>query len=677
MKKIILILAILAFSSGQILSMKRINTRSSLVSNFLKNSDHRFSNNNAINNTRYFANTAIVPFDKDKVTAISKFATKTNSIIIKDSDIESKANVSYLVTATDWQDEPLVKKLLKSGSDTESRDIDRSTPLIKAAGQNNFRLVKLLLKNGANINATNDLGFTPLLSAASAFNCSEELVIFLIQSGANTHIVDKFKRNVLSQIVSKGFEKATKLLVDRGADANWADDKGYTPLMNAAMFGKPKIIQMLIDADADIDAVDCAGETALFKAAYRNHNEVVSLLISEGASVKEVINYRDSKGNNLLMEKCRWGDREDVKTLIDLGIDVNATNNNGETAIMHAIDNQNFTIGIVSLLIAKGADVSKVNNQGISVLDLAFNQLFLKYVNEPAMGYDNDPKVVFDIILKALNKAEQNNALSDKLKAKLASYCSIGAINEFYSAEEVKEWNQKSIDNLLKEKHRDLNKQDQKLQTPLLWCIVNNNTYLAEQLIQAGCDINQFDEHGQTPLLIAVKLCRKPMLKLLIEYGALVDDLYSDKNLPLMWAARYGFCIIADILIKHKANVNRATNNGYTPLMIATASGRPDVSTVMLLVDSGANIDAVNKFGQTALLLAVISGNEKMVETLLYLGADVNKPDKNGNTLLMAALSCGHTDIAQLLVKRGADISAINCDGYTAMDIDQAKGHVL
>ena len=47
-----------------------------------------------------------------------------------------------------------------------------------------------------------------------------------------------------------------KLLVELGADVNWADDSGITPLMVAANMGDTDIIQYLVDQGADLGAHD-------------------------------------------------------------------------------------------------------------------------------------------------------------------------------------------------------------------------------------------------------------------------------------------------------------------------------------------------------------------------------------------------------------------------------------
>ena len=64
------------------------------------------------------------------------------------------------------------------------------------------------------------------------------------------------------------------------------------------------------------------------------------------------------------------GNSEISKFLIVKGADINAKNNNGETALMLAALNKRLEI--VRLLIKKGADVNAESNKGHTALKYAF-----------------------------------------------------------------------------------------------------------------------------------------------------------------------------------------------------------------------------------------------------------------------------------------------------------------
>ena len=67
---------------------------------------------------------------------------------------------------------------------------------------------------------------------------------------------------------SHGHKKVVKLLLDRGAVINKANDGGYTPLSVAAIFGHAMVAKILLDRGAECNTVDEYVSTPLYiKAA--------------------------------------------------------------------------------------------------------------------------------------------------------------------------------------------------------------------------------------------------------------------------------------------------------------------------------------------------------------------------------------------------------------------------
>src|SRR5258708_39593262 len=74
----------------------------------------------------------------------------------------------------------------------------------------------------------------------------------------------------------KGDAPAVKALLDKGANANAADDVGRTPLTEAAYFGHTDVGKLLIDRGADVFAKKKDGETPLTIAG--PHKEIPDML---------------------------------------------------------------------------------------------------------------------------------------------------------------------------------------------------------------------------------------------------------------------------------------------------------------------------------------------------------------------------------------------------------------
>ncbi|XP_067670045.1 integrin-linked protein kinase-like [Haliotis asinina] len=91
-----------------------------------------------------------------------------------------------------------------------------------------------------------------------------------------------------------------------------------------------EVKRILDTGRADVNSRDGVGMTPMMWAAYKRHRDVVKLLVSRGADVSLVTD----GGDNILHWACRGGDRKTVEFVLSLdGVDVNAKNNSGLTAV--------------------------------------------------------------------------------------------------------------------------------------------------------------------------------------------------------------------------------------------------------------------------------------------------------------------------------------------------------
>jgi ankyrin repeat protein len=69
-----------------------------------------------------------------------------------------------------------------------------------------------------------------------------------------------------------------RLLIEKGANVNWANADGDTLLMNAASVGHVEVARVLLAAGADIHAKNKYGTTALDDAKSTGHEEIAALI---------------------------------------------------------------------------------------------------------------------------------------------------------------------------------------------------------------------------------------------------------------------------------------------------------------------------------------------------------------------------------------------------------------
>lgn len=148
----------------------------------------------------------------------------------------------------------------------------QTTDFINLVVRGTTQDVQAALDKGADVNARDRNGLTPLLTAA-AYNTNPEVVVVLVEAGADTEARDsvhgstalmwaaRLNQNpdVITALLKAGANlNAQSTLAGKTALA-WAADRGANP---AGM------ILVLLKAGADAKAVDKSGNTALYYAKY-------------------------------------------------------------------------------------------------------------------------------------------------------------------------------------------------------------------------------------------------------------------------------------------------------------------------------------------------------------------------------------------------------------------------
>jgi hypothetical protein len=146
-----------------------------------------------------------------------------------------------------------------------------------------------------------------------------------------------------------------------------------TPLMCAAGMGDIDKVKLLLRYKANVSATNDRGRTPLHFAVESvvNGAEIVMLLIEAGCSGISAI---DSRGMTPLMAAAHTlvADPMVLDVLLRNGACVNAVDNNGWTALHHAVDNGSPSMyagppEVVAILLEHGADVLAVSNSGRTV----------------------------------------------------------------------------------------------------------------------------------------------------------------------------------------------------------------------------------------------------------------------------------------------------------------------
>src|SRR5215475_13677411 len=210
-----------------------------------------------------------------------------------------------------YADAATLEQLLKKGADPNARNDANATALMWAS--TDLEKTRVLLAHGAEVNARSDYGRTPLMIAAGRPG-SAPIVKLLLDRGANPNPTkNPAEPAPLAQAALAGDAESMQLLLDRGADVKEAgppalimaatmncskcvdlivaknlDRSAYTiALLRTAPLGDLRATRLMLDHGADVNAVDPLGRTALMYAATSDllPLDVVKLLIERGADV--------------------------------------------------------------------------------------------------------------------------------------------------------------------------------------------------------------------------------------------------------------------------------------------------------------------------------------------------------------------------------------------------------
>ena len=248
-----------------------------------------------------------------------------------------------------------------------------NTPLMFAARVGDLASAKLLVAAGANVNDQDAWGISVVtLAAHSGFL---DLVEFLLDKGADPNKSDA-GFTALHEAIMRRDEPLVRTLLAHGADPQarlqaWTPTRrqssdlhfepelvGATPFWLAARFSQPNVMRRLVELGADPLFVHRSDRIVDGKdgRAYDHRLEATTALMAAvgmGGGGTAWVPPDRSQRETLMLET--------VKLAIDLGVDVNAVNTDGRTALDAAKALKFETV--VTYLVSKGAKPGKTDKK--------------------------------------------------------------------------------------------------------------------------------------------------------------------------------------------------------------------------------------------------------------------------------------------------------------------------
>ena len=166
------------------------------------------------------------------------------------------------------------------------------------------------------------------------------------------------RRMDLWQACSQGDVAAARLLLDKGAAVNRANEYGKTPLYIACEKGHVDAARLLLDKGAEVDRENNNGETPLYTACKNGRVDAARLLLDKGAKVDRATNW----GVTPLWTACFNGHVDAARLLLEKDADVHKASKANRTPLHEA--SYRGHIDVVRLLLATGANADLKDKHG-------------------------------------------------------------------------------------------------------------------------------------------------------------------------------------------------------------------------------------------------------------------------------------------------------------------------
>ena len=419
----------------------------------------------------------------------------------------------------------------------------------------------------------------------------------------------------------------------------------------------------------------------------------------------------EAGGEPPLIDALKTHDIAAARALIEQGVDVNATQTDGATALHWAAHWDD--LATATLLLESGADVRVTNDLGVTPLYVACQNAGAAMV-ETLLAAGANPNATLSSGESVLMAAARTGS-ADAVRALLGRGADPNAT--------------------------ELSHQ----QTALMWAVSNDHPRVVQALIDYGADVHARSRirsrvvhtgdrlldrvsrsletvnlGGFTPLLFAAREDAVDSARVLLAAGANVDDTAPTGASALVIAAHSGRGSVAALFLEHRALPN-THGAGYTALHVAVL--RADIELVRTLLASGADPNVqltkgtpVKYLSQEFALSSTLAGatpfwlaakyvETEMMRVLAGAGANIELPIEAGTTPLMAAIDNpsfltgvtdrrgrilstvetaalvdsegerGTLDAVKTIVELGADVNATNRSGATALHTAASAGH--
>ena len=579
--------------------------------------------------------------------------------------------------------------MIDHGADVNALNNQNATALMIACHKRNTDAINVLLNAGADPNIADDKGATCIHHAVSE-SCSKDVLETIINQGEDANVTSK--NNVTASMTAclNRNEDAINVLLNAGANTNIIDADGDTCLQTALGKGcrlastvadyeghnylhhrgcSIENLQAMIDHGANVNATNKMSETALMLACQKQNIIAMRVLLDPEANP----DIADVKGDTLLHNAIqKHVSKETLHAIIDHGVDVNAINHKGESALLLACETGQKES--VSLLLRAGA-----YDDTMSCLHKVLKGEYDHEILQMLLDHG--------VPVNAANKNQQTAYMLACHQGNIDAMCTLvnaGADPNIKDSDDktclhrvVHGGSRKYILQAIIDHGADVNAVNNEGATVLMLVCEAGQKEVVNIFLRAEADTSIVDVHGDTCLhKLLHRECDQETLQMLLDHGVPVNATNKNQQTAYMLASHQGNIDAMCALVDAGADPNITDSWGNTSLHLV-AQGGSGKHVLEKLMEHGANVYAMNNEGSTALMLACGTGEKKAVDILLRTGADTSVVDIHGDTCLhnLVSRDCDQ-DTLQMLLNHGVPVNVTNKNHQTAYMLAYDQGNV-
>ena len=567
------------------------------------------------------------------------------------------------------------------------------TALYFAARENKVNATLALLSHGAADGlTTKEFAYTPLMIAIE--NKNIECVEVLLEAGASVLQVDASNETAAMKAArAQNCEALRRIIeiVDNESDLHKylsiESTTGETALTIASKLNYVDIVEILLDFDATLltQETNASSSTALVAAvdgdAVATLEFFFSRLLTAGDEsdatlkkiAKDIVDYENKLGHTALIKACLLGHQDCVRVLLETNLcDANRESqvSAGEasvtlTPLLAAIEGKNAR-PIVSALFEKGCDINYTNRDGVTAVmhaaSLGRTQIIVSLA-----GYGGD---VNQATLKSMCEETRTSKVGEEKAIKLEepstserdAAASVARNSALIAAVLSKSYDVvESLELSVPERDVEVNNT-----TALLAAIEDaEDEKMVRLLVTLGEDPAFETKDGRTPLSVAFMSGKYDIAKFLLKQQS---------------------------KMRRKLHIDSQNRDGLTVLSILALAGKNEGIKSICAAPFNANPNFVDRNGRTALTLAARYADELRAgpfpcvwrngdkalrvdpkttfEVLLSVGAKIDQetPLPHAYSAIHeAAKYCKDKTTIGILIGLGADPNAIDSLGFTPL----------